>query len=244
MSEGDSPRYHVRIRDLPPDERPRERLLHSGPGSLSTAELVAILPRTGTREQSALDVASRLLATRGLAGLQQAEAAELAREHGLGPASAAQLKAALELGLRLATLQPEQRPIVSSPQDVLALAGPEMALLEQEELRVILLNTKNQVQAITTVYRGSVNAAQVRVAEVLRDAVRRNCPALLAVHNHPSGDPTPSRDDIAMTRELVAAGRLMDIDVFDHIVIGAGGTHRSMRKDGLLDAPNEADQGP
>ena len=161
---------------------------------------------------------------------------ELAAERGLGPATAAQLKAALELGQRLATLQPEERPSISGPEDVVGLVGAEMALLEQEELRVLLLSTKNRVQAIETVYRGSVNSAQVRIGEVLRDAVRRNCPAVIAVHNHPSGDPTPSRDDVRMTKDLVLAGELLDIEVLDHVIVAAGGRHVSLREDGLMEA--------
>ena len=226
--------YHVRIRDLPSEERPRERLLHAGAGALSNAELLAILLRTGTAGESALDIGHRLLATHGLDGLQRLDADLLAREHGLGPASAAQIKASLELGRRLATLQPEQRPRISSPEDVAAIVGTEMAALEQEELRVFLLNTKNEVQSVRTVYRGSVNSTQVRIGEILRDAVRRNTPALIAVHNHPSGDPTPSRDDIAMTKELIAGGKLLDIDVLDHIVIGSGGRVVSLRGEGLI----------
>lgn len=231
----DGATYHVRIHDLPQSERPRERLLSVGAKALSNTELLAILLRTGTQGESALGVAGRLLATYGLDGLQRASAGELAAERGLGPATAAQLKAALELGQRLATLQPEERPSISGPEDVVGLVGAEMALLEQEELRVLLLNTKNRVQAIETVYRGSVNAAQVRIGEVLRDAVRRNCPALIAVHNHPSGDPTPSRDDVRMTKDLVLAGELLDIDVLDHVIVAAGGRHVSLREDGLMD---------
>lgn len=230
----DGARYHVRIRDLPVDERPRERLLRAGAGSLSNSELLAILIRTGTPAESALALATRLLAERGLDGLQRADAAELAQEHGLGPAKASQIKAALEIGRRLATLQPDDHPAIATPEDVMGLVGAEMALLEQEELRVLLLNTKNQVQSVSTVYRGSVNSAQVRIGEILRDAVRRNCPALIAVHNHPSGDPTPSADDVRMTRDLIAAGELLDIDVLDHIVVGSGGRHVSLRAEGLL----------
>ena len=239
----DGARYHVRIRDLPSGERPRERLLQAGPAALSNAELLAILLRTGTQEESALDIAQRLLAGRGLDGIQHADAGELIQEHGVGPAGAAQIKAALELGRRLATLQPEERPVVSGPEEVVALVGAEMVHLEQEELRVLLLNTKNQVQAVMTVYRGSVNAAQVRIGEILRDAVRRNCAAIIAVHNHPSGDPTPSRDDVRMTRDLMAAGRLLDIDVLDHVVIGSGGRHVSLRGEGLLGSDADAPPG-
>lgn len=226
--------YHVRIRDLPQTDRPRERLLSAGAPALSNAELIAILLRTGTQQESALDVAARLLATHGLDGLQQRSAAELAQEHGLGPASAALLKAALELGRRLATLRPQDRPIIGGPEDVVGLVGAELALLPQEELRVLMLNTKHHVLAMETVYRGSVNAAQIRVSEVLRHAVRHNCPALLAVHNHPSGDPTPSPDDIRVTHDLVLGGQLLDIDVVDHIIIGSGGRHVSLRAEGLM----------
>ncbi len=237
MTTPEPPSYHVRIRDLPQNERPRERLFHAGAGALSNAELLAILLRTGTRDESALDVAARLLAQRGLAGLHNAAPAELAQERALGNAKAAQIKAALEIGLRLGALQPEDRPTISGPDDVLALVGAEMALLEQEELRVFLLTTKNQVTAVNTVYRGSIRSSPVRVAEILREAVRRNCPAILAVHNHPSGDPTPSPDDVEMTHALVAAGRLLDVDVLDHIVVGSGGRHASLRAEGLLEPP-------
>lgn len=226
--------YYVRIHDLPVTERPRERLLEAGAAALSNAELLAILLRTGTAGASALDIAGRLLVDHGLDGLQRTEAAVLAQEHGLGPAKAAQVKAALELGRRLATLQPEVRPRINGPEDVFALVGAEMALLEQEELRVLLLNTKNDVQAVRTVYHGSINATQVRIGEILRDAVRRNAYGLIAVHNHPSGDPSPSRDDIAMTRDLVAGGALLDVAVVDHVVIGAGGRHVSLLGEGLL----------
>jgi DNA repair protein RadC len=141
----------------------------------------------------------------------------------VGEAKACQVIAALELGRRLAvSLSSEERPQVASPDQVAALVQTEMSLLPQESLRVVLLNTKNYVVAIREVYRGSVNSAQVRVAEVFREAVRETCPAIIVVHNHPSGDPTPSPEDIAVTRDLVAAGDLLDIEVLDHIVVGGG----------------------
>ena len=239
MSAREAGDYRVRIRDLPQDERPRERLHHAGPSALASAELLAIVLRTGTAQESALDLAARLLADRGLARLQQASAGELAKEHGLGPAKAAQIKAALELGLRLTTLKPEERVTIHGPDDIAGLLGAEMSLLEQEELRAVLLTTKNQVLAVTTIYRGNINASPVRIAEILREAVRQNCPALIAVHNHPSGDPTPSHDDLAMTRSLVEAGRLLDIEILDHIVLGAGGRHVSLRAAGALEPPAE-----
>ncbi len=215
--------YRLRIRELPAEERPRERLRDYGPGALSNAELLAIILRVGTATENAVRLAERLLAHfGGLPGLYRASFNELRNQHGLGEAKAAQLQAALELGKRLLSMSPEDRASVRSPQDVANLVQGEMALLEQEHLRVVLLNTRNQVLGMPELYRGSVNSAQVRVAEVLRPAVRENCPALVVVHNHPSGDPTPSGQDIALTKELVAAGKLLDIEVLDHIVIGRG----------------------
>ena len=213
--------YRLLIRDLPLAERPRERLWNHGAGSLSNAELLAILLRTGAASESVLDLATRLLARfGGLAGLARAGLAELCAERGVGEAKAAELKAGLELGRRLLSTQPEARPVVRSPQDVANLLLAEMGMLEQEELRVVLLNTKNQVIAIQEVYRGSVNTSLIRVGEVFREAVRQNCPALVVVHNHPSGDPTPSEDDVQVTRRMVDAGKLMDIEVLDHLVFG------------------------
>jgi DNA repair protein RadC len=150
----------------------------------------------------------------------------------MGEAKAAQIKAALELGLRLVSAQPEERATVRSPQDVANLLLAEMGLLEQEHLRVLLLNTKNQVLAMPEVYKGSVNTAQVRISELFREAIREGCPAIIVVHNHPSGDPTPSRDDIDLTRQLIEAGKLLNIDVLDHIVVARQGIV-SLRDEGL-----------
>ena len=220
MTTNAAPEYHALIRDLPATERPRERLRDYGAGALSSAELLAIVLRTGASRESVLALATRLLSShRGLVGLARAGFGELCQERGLGEAKAAQLKAAFELGRRLASAQPEERAAVRSPQDVANLLLPEMGLLEQEELRVVLLNTRNQVLSVHAVYRGSVNTSLVRVGELFREAVRQNCPALVVVHNHPSGDPTPSADDVAMTRQAVQAGRLLDIEVLDHLVI-------------------------
>lgn len=227
------PEYRVRIRELPASERPRERLRDYGPNALNNAELLAIILRVGTATENAVRLAERLLARfSGLPGLHRATFGELCQEHGLGEAKAAQLQAALELGKRLLAVQPEDRVTVRSPQDIANLLQGEMGLLEQEHLRVVLLNSRNQVVGVTELYKGSVNSAQVRVSEVLRPAVRENCPALVVVHNHPSGDPTPSAPDVAMTTEVVAAGKLLDIQVLDHIIL-ARGRFVSMKELGL-----------
>ena len=215
--------YQARIRDMPTTDRPRERLRDSGPGALSNQELLAILLRTGGRQENAVAMASRLLGRfDGLVGLARAGFAELCAEHGLGEAKAAQVQAALELGRRLVATQPHERPVIRYPEDVSNLLQGEMGLLDQEQMRVLLLNTRNQVLATAEVYRGSVHTAVVRIGELFREAIRQNAPAVILVHNHPSGDPTPSSEDIAMTRQAIEAGALLDVDVLDHVILAHG----------------------
>lgn len=217
------PGYRLMLKELAPDERPRERLILRGAASLSDGDLIAILLNTGLVGETVTDVAQRLLAEHGgLRGLQRLEIVELTKIRGLGAAKAVRLKAALELGKRLAALNPDQRPQIASPDDVVNLVAIEMAALEQEQLRVVLLDTKHRVIVHKTIYQGSVNQAQVRVAEVFRDAVRHNAVALVAVHNHPTGDPTPSAADVALTAEMARAGQLLDIELLDHLIIGQG----------------------
>ena len=221
------------IRDLPLSERPRERLRDYGASALSTAELMAIILRSGTAGENVVSLATRLLSRyEGLPGLARASFRALTAERGLGEAKTAELKAALELGRRLAAAGPEERPVITSARDVANLLLAEMGLLEQESLRALLLNTKNGVLQTVEVVRGSVNAAQVRTGEIFREAVRANAVALILAHNHPSGDPTPSADDIALTRGAVEAGQLLDIAVLDHVVV-AQGRYLSMREQGL-----------
>ncbi|MFH1141057.1 MAG: DNA repair protein RadC [Chloroflexota bacterium] len=230
------PQYHLLIRDLPTSERPRERLRDHGVAYLSNAELIAILLRTGTPAENVVDLASRLLSRfGGLEGLSRASFQELATVHGIGEAKTAQLKAALELGRRLLATTGEDRVTIHSPRDVANLLAAEMGLLDQEHFRVLLLNTKNQVLGIREVYKGNVNSAVIRASEVFQEAVRSNCPAVILVHNHPSGDPTPSPEDAQTTRRLVEAGRLLDIEVLDHVVIGraASGGFVSLKERGL-----------
>jgi DNA repair protein RadC len=221
------------LKEMAPDERPRERLLTRGAASLTNGDLIAIILNTGTQGETVTALAQRLLSEyNGLLGLMKLDAVELAQIHGLGPAKAAKLKATLEIAARVVALGPDQRPQIGSPDDVVNLVGIEMAALEQEQLRVVLLDTKHRVLAIRTVYQGSVNQAQVRIAEVFREAVRHNAVALIAVHNHPSGDPTPSSADVTLTAELARAGDLLDVDVLDHLIIGRG-RHSSLRRLGL-----------
>jgi len=213
--------YRPTIKDLPLDERPRERLAHAGESALSTTELLAIILRTGVGGESVLDMATRLISRyEGLPGLARASFVELQAEKGLGPAKTAQLKAALELGRRMLLASPDNRPILRSPADVAQLMIAEMAHLEQEHFRALYLDTRNRLLGTETVYVGSLNASHIRVSEVFREAVKRNCAAIIVVHNHPSGDPTPSPEDVEVTRQLVAAGSLLDIEVLDHLIVG------------------------
>jgi len=222
-----------RISDLDASERPRERLERLGPKALNQAELLAILLRTGVPGENAVEVGQRLLKEfGGLAGLHRATFEEIVSQHGIGEAKAAQIKAAIELGRRLVEENPEERPVVHSPEDAAALVSYEMSALEQEELRVLLLDTRNRVLAKETLYRGSLNSSQVRVGELFKAAIRRNSAAIIVVHNHPSGDPSPSPDDIALTRGIVQAGKLLDIEVLDHLVIGRG-KYVSLKERGL-----------
>ncbi len=206
---------------LPDAERPRERLLLRGPGGLSAAELVALLWGSGAAGRSATELADDALARHeGLTGLARASDLELEAIPGVGPVRAAQLAAAFELGRRLLADWPAARWTVRSPRDVADRLVLQMGRLEREELRVVLLNTKNVVLRVGTVYQGNVSSSLVRVGELFRDAVRLNATGVILVHNHPSGDPTPSPDDLHLTAEALAAGRLLDIQLLDHLVVG------------------------
>lgn len=222
-----------RISDMQQEERPRERLARLGAQSLSTSELLAILLRVGVAGENVVRLGERLLNTfEGLPGLHRASFEELCAQHGMGVAKAAQLKAALELAHRLSLETNNERSSIHSPADAAALLQFPMSALEQEELRVLLLDTRNRVLQMETVYRGSVNSSQVRVGELFKAAIRRNATAIVVAHNHPSGDPTPSPDDVAVTRAMVQAGKLLDVDVLDHLIIGMG-RFVSMKERGL-----------
>lgn len=217
-------------------------MLSSGASSLSDAELLAILIGTGSRDQTAVDLARRLLdlaprsapADRGLPlrHLVSTPADELAGVAGIGPAKAARIKAAFELGRRLATGM-AIRPIIAQPADCAALVMESMRHLDQEHFQVVLLNVKNQVLGIELVSVGGLSATLAHPREIFRLAIRRNASAVVLCHNHPSGDPAPSPEDIAITRRLTAAGELLGIDVLDHVIIGDN-RYASFRERGLL----------
>ncbi len=210
-----------RILDLQRSERPRERLIQNGAQSLSSAQLRAILLRVGVNGENAVQVGQRLLHRfGGLQGLHRASFDEVKEEHGIGEAKAATLKSAIELGRRLSLQSPQERITISSPEEAAALLQYEMGVFEHEHLRVILLDTRNHVLAIEELYKGSLNASPVRISEIFRSAIRKNAASIILAHNHPSGDPNPSGEDIALTKAVQEAGILLDIELLDHIVIG------------------------
>lgn len=226
--------YRTAIKDLPEDQRPRERLLREGPGLLTDGELLAILLRTGTADASAVDLATHLLSRfGGLRALVQAGAEELGAVKGIGPAKAAQVKAALELGRRVASSCPETRPTIRNPEDAAYLVMEEMRHLDREYFSVLLLNTKNQVVARETVSIGTLNSSTVHPRELFKSAIRRSAAAVILVHNHPSGDPTPSREDIEVTRRLMQAGEIVGIEVLDHLIIGDN-KYTSLKAKGMI----------
>jgi DNA repair protein RadC len=213
-----SPRKPLTIKEIPESERPVSRLHHYGPNALSTTELLAILLGNSHQLQ---DAAALLAAFDDLVGVARASSAELQHQHGVGSSTSARIKAALELGTRL-TMERNQAPQIRSPADAANLLMPEMSLLEQEHLRVLLLDTKNHVVAAPTIYIGSLNTTMIRISELFREAIRRQCASIIICHNHPSGSAEPSPEDVAVSRQAVEAGKLLDIECMDHIIVGRG----------------------
>lgn len=221
MEDKTVPQYTPLIRDMAVSDRPRERLILVGERSLAVSELLAIVIRTGVGGENVIRLAERTLAHfGGLPGIARASIKELTQVKGIGAAKAVEIKASLELGRRLIAATPQERPTVTSPADAANLLMTEMSLLEQEHLRLVLLDTRNHVLAMPTIYIGSLNTSVVRVGELFRAAIKENAAALIVVHNHPSGDPSPSPEDVRVTSQIVSAGKLLDVDVLDHIIIG------------------------
>ncbi len=209
----------IKIADLPLKERPTQRLYHYGGGALNTREVLAVI--VGGPHQ--WQIAGQLLVSfQTLATISRASTSELVSIPNLGRAGAARLKAALELGRRLATESQPERKQIRSAADAAEMLQLDMSLLDHEELRLMIMDTKNRVTALPTLYKGSANTAVVRIGEIIREVLRHNGIALILLHNHPSGDPTPSPEDVQLTKRLVAACKLTDIDILDHIIIGQG----------------------
>lgn len=217
----DSTGYRPTIKDLPEDIRPRERLLKEGAEVLSDIEILAILLRTGSRDATALDLASMIMSRfENLRRLLGATVEELGEIKGVGPAKACQIKAALELGRRTAQYSDQPRRVIKTPDDAAALVMEEMRHFDREHFRAILLNTKNQVIGTDKVSVGTLNSSVVHPRELFRNAIKRGAASVILLHNHPSGDPAPSREDKDITHRVMEAGKIIGIEVLDHIIIG------------------------
>ena len=209
------------IRDVVKEDQPRERLLLEGASSLSNTELLAILLRTGSKEESVLTLANRILHYfDGLRMLKDATIEEMTSIHGVGVAKASQLIAAFELGRRMVRLEYQNRYSIRNPEDCARYMMEEMRFLQQEHFVCLYLNTKNQVMHRQTVFIGSLNTSIVHPREVFKEAFRRAAASIICLHNHPSADPTPSREDIEGTKRLVECGKIIAIEILDHIIIG------------------------
>lgn len=223
-----------RITDINQEERPRERLMKNGATSLSAPELLAIIIGSGIPGENAIQIGQRLLIKhKSFSGIYKAGFDALYAEPGIGPARAAQIMAAMEIARRMTNETGEQKPAIMSPDDAAALLRFEMSLLEQEELRVMLLDTRYRLIEIVALYKGSLNASAVRIGELFKSAIRKNAAAVIVVHNHPSGDTTASPEDIAMTHEMVKAGELLSVEVVDHLIIG-GNRFLSMKNNHIV----------
>jgi len=217
-----------RLKDLPEDLKPRERLYQLGPEVLSNREILAILLRTGTQGENVLELAERILTEAGgLIGLARLSIYELEQVHGIGPAKAAQVKAALELGKRSISADPAARPVINSPSDVADLVMEEMRILDREHFRIMHLSTRNNVLGISAVSVGSLNSSIVHPRECFKEAIRRNA------NSHPSGDPTPSREDLDITRRLTEGGKILGIEILDHVIIGEK-RYVSLKEQGII----------
>ena len=229
--------YSVNIKDMPESMRPREKLMARGEASLNDAELLAIVLGMGTKKINALDLATRMLVKHGsLRQLKEASLEELTSEKGVGPAKAVSIKAAIEIGRRIAG-DVQSRIAIRSPEDVInAVASmnmEEMRYFDREHFRVMYLDRKGGLLLMEDVSVGGLHSSIVHPREVFKTAVKKSAASMILVHNHPSGDPTPSREDIDITRRLMEAGQLMGIEVLDHVIIGEN-TYCSLKARGLI----------
>jgi len=209
------------IRDVHVADRPRERLVRQGASSLSNQELIAILLRTGTKQESVLHLANRVLNYfEQIQELKHASIEEITAVKGIGQAKAVQLLAAVELGKRLSQQKTDEKFTIRSPKDAATYLMQDMTSLNQEHFVTLFLNVKNQILHKQTIFIGSLNASIVHPREIFREAVKRSAASIICAHNHPSGNPAPSTEDIDVTKRLYEAGLIMGIELLDHVIIG------------------------
>ncbi|MBR1886068.1 MAG: DNA repair protein RadC [Schwartzia sp.] len=214
------------VRDLPEEERPREKLIRRGAAALSDTELLAILLRTGTSSVSVIHLAEEVLAKyrdKGLVSIMNVSPQEIATVHGVGLAKAATIVAAVELGRRLSAKAAQQLEKIEGPEDVARYASPILRFEQKEHFLVLLLDVRNRVLAMPTISVGSLTASVAHPREIFREAIRYSAANMILIHNHPSGDPTPSREDMQLTRQMMKAGEIMGIPVLDHVIIAGDG---------------------
>lgn len=225
--------YKIRILDMQKEERPRERLIKFGATALSDSELLAIILRTGTMQENVVNLCQRILSQYNLKQLSQINIAQLMSIHGIKEGKAAQIAACFEVARRLESFNEDEKPRINSPEDVYRRIYPKMRELKKEMFIELCLDTKNQIIKEDTISVGSLNANVVHPREVFRTALAESAAHIIVAHNHPSGDPTPSKEDVEITKKLVETGRIMGIDVLDHVIIGDG-RHFSMKEAGHI----------
>ncbi len=225
--------YKVRILDMQKDERPRERLIKRGASALSDSELLAVILRTGSRKENAINLSQRILSQYNIKQLSQANVTQLMGIYGIKEGKAAQITACFEIARRLESFNEEVKPKINTPEDVYRLIYPRMREQKKECFIELCLDTKNQIIKEDTISVGSLNANIVHPREVFKTALAESAAHIIVVHNHPSGDPAPSKEDIEITRKLVETGKIMGIDVLDHVIIGDK-RHFSMKEAGHI----------
>ncbi|MEF9952335.1 MAG: DNA repair protein RadC [Clostridium sp.] len=224
----------LKIKDIPMEDRPRERLLNYGPEVLSNSELLAVILRCGNKNQSAIELASSVLSYgEGILYLQTSSINELAEIKGIGSGKASVIKASIELGRRIRNLKPNNIVTINSPKDGAMIVFDDMRYLKKEYLKVALLNTKNHLIKVCDISVGTLNSSIVHPREVFYHAIKNTANSIIIYHNHPSGDPTPSKEDINITLRLKEAGKIVGIEVIDHIIIG-NCEYISLKEKGLL----------
>ena len=225
--------FKIKIHDLPKDERPRERLIKNGASALSDSELLAIILRTGSRQENVINLSQRILKEYSIKQLSQINLTQLMKIHGIKESKAAQIAACFEIARRLESFKDGDKQKINSPEDVYRRIYPKMREQKKELFIELCLDTKNQVIKEETISVGSLNANIVHPREVFKLALAESAAHIIVAHNHPSGDPTPSREDIEITKKLVQTGNIMGITLLDHIIIGDG-RHFSMKEAGHI----------
>ncbi|AOR22670.1 RadC family protein [Clostridium taeniosporum] len=215
-------KYSLKIKDIPKNERPKEKLLSYGADTLNNSELLAIILRTGTKGENVLQLSNRLLSEfQGLDGILEASLDDITSIKGIKEGKASQILALAELFKRFRTFKSADKDVkITSPNDLVLLINGEMSSLKQEVLKVIFLNTKNIVTGTKDVFKGSLNTSIVHPREIFKEAIKKSSAKIIISHNHPSGDPTPSKEDINITFRIKECGKIMGIELLDHIIIG------------------------